>query len=376
MKKEFQIQDVLLYPISLIYGLIIWIRNRLFDYGILKSKEFNINVISVGNLHVGGTGKTPHVEHLIELLKKEFKIASLSRGYKRKTSGFILAKETSTVEEIGDEPKQIKQKHPDVIVAVDVNRVRGINKLLQIEKNLDCVILDDAFQHRYVTPSLSILLVDYNRSIFEDGLLPYGRLREPASERSRADIIIVTKCSKDVKPIELRILEKKLITNPYHRVYFTYTEYENPVPVFKESAKPILTETLKKEDTVVFLLTGIANASQLRKYISEFTSDIRDLDYPDHYAYTAKDMHELIEVFSSELKENKYIITTEKDAMRLQQFPGLEEEIKAAMHYIPVKIDFLENEAKDKDFDLYITQYVRNNKPDNILYKAKNKRKS
>ena len=222
MKKGFQIQDILFYPLSLIYGIVVWIRNVMFDINILKSKEFTIPVISVGNITVGGTGKTPHVEYLIRLLKDEFKIATLSRGYKRKSFGFVLANESSTVIEIGDEPRQIKQKFPEIAVAVDSNRVKGINKLLQSEKNLNAIILDDAFQHRYVSPGLSILLVDYNNPLKDDYLLPFGRLREQAGERQRADIIIVTKCPSKIKPIDQRLLEKDLKMFAYQKLFFYF----------------------------------------------------------------------------------------------------------------------------------------------------------
>ncbi len=373
MKKGFHILDIFLFPLSLIYAIIVWVRNRLFDYQfILTSKEFNLPVISVGNIYVGGTGKTPHIEHLVRLLKDEFKVATLSRGYQRKTKGFLLGKINSTSDEIGDEPKQIKLKFPDVKVAVDADRVKGINRLLQLEKDIDVILLDDAFQHRYVTPSMSILLVDYEHPLQKDALLPYGRLREQAFERRRADIIIVTKCPSDIKPIDQRLLEKYLKKRAHQKVFFTTLKYLDPVPVFNEFAKPITLEEFKVKKPAVFLLTGIANEQPLKKYLNDLTSQIKDLNYPDHYSYSVKDLRNLIEIFSAETNEQKLIITTEKDAMRLQQFPDLDEEIKEAMYYIPIQVEFLENEGKD--FNYYITSYVRNNKPDNILHQSKDKK--
>ncbi|HKJ41513.1 MAG TPA: tetraacyldisaccharide 4'-kinase, partial [Sunxiuqinia sp.] len=193
---------ILLYPISLIYGMVVYIRNSLYDYKIFKSTEFEIPVISIGNITVGGTGKTPHTEYLVELLKKHVNVATLSRGYKRKTKGFRLVETTSQVSEVGDEPLQIKKKFPMVTVAVDENRVHGINQLLKDEKHTpDAILLDDAFQHRRVTPGINILLIDYNNPIDKDQLLPLGRLRERKYQRRRANIIIYTKCPDEIAPI-------------------------------------------------------------------------------------------------------------------------------------------------------------------------------
>jgi tetraacyldisaccharide 4'-kinase len=369
MKKGFKFQFVLLYPLSLIYGFIVWFRNCLFDFNILKSREFTIPVISVGNITVGGTGKTPHVEYLVRLLKDEFSIATLSRGYKRKTSGFVLSTSTSTSSDIGDEPCQIKQKFPNIHVAVDANRVRGIGKLLEHDKNLKAVILDDGFQHRYVAPGLNILLVDYNNPIGSDHLLPYGRLREHPNEKQRADIIIVTKCPARVKPIEQRLLEMDLKKFAYQKLFFTTLEYGEPIPVFANSAKNISYGEMKALNPGLFLLTGIANPRLLKAHIRGINTKIEDIVYPDHYSYTASDMHELIGKFSALQMKNKFIITTEKDAMRLRQFPDLEDEIKQAMYYIPVHVEFSENDAKN--FNHLITNYVRNNKPDSLLHQPK-----
>ena len=207
----------LLLPLSALYGVVVWFRNKLFDWSILPSEEFSVPVICVGNITAGGTGKTPHVEYLIELLKKDYKVAVLSRGYKRKTSGFVLADTQSTVKTIGDEPLQIFKKFPDIIVAVDGNRRRGIKKLLNIpeEKRPEIILLDDAFQHRYVKPFLSILLIDSNRLIYEDTLLPAGRLRESRAGKDRANMVVVTKCSPELKPIDFRLISKHLDLYPY-----------------------------------------------------------------------------------------------------------------------------------------------------------------
>jgi tetraacyldisaccharide 4'-kinase len=372
MRRGFRIQDIILFPLSIIFGIIVWVRNRLFDFNFLRSKEFEIPVISVGNIAVGGTGKTPHVEYLIRLLKDESRVAMLSRGYKRKSSGYVLGTINSSSDEIGDEPRQIKQKFPEISVAVDGSRIRGITKLLEFDKSLEAIILDDAFQHRYVKAGLSIILVDYSFPLANDFLLPYGRLREPASERSRADIIIVTKCPKVIKPIDQRLIEKDLIMFAYQKIFFTTLIYGEPLPVFNNYAKDISIEKIQSSKPFILLVTGIANPLPLKKHVETLSNKMEELIYPDHYSYGASDLHELIVRFSSVSNKDKIIITTEKDAMRLQYFSDLDEDIKAAIYYIPVRIEFLENESIE--FNHIITSYVRNNKPDNILHKPKDKK--
>ena len=205
---------IFLKLLSLFYGFAVSLRNELFNLRLLSSKEFDLPVISIGNITAGGTGKTPHTEYIAALLKAKFKVAVLSRGYKRKTRGFYMVETTSKVRQVGDEPLQIKLKFSELIVAVDANRVRGIKRLIALPEKPDIILLDDAFQHQYVLPGINILLTDYNRLITEDSLLPYGRLRESASNKSRATIIIVTKCPAEIKPIEERIIIKDLNIRP------------------------------------------------------------------------------------------------------------------------------------------------------------------
>lgn len=202
-----------LTPLSMLYGMVVGIRNQLFELGFLKSRSFDIPVISVGNITVGGSGKTPHIEYLVRLLKDKVKVAVLSRGYKRKSKGYVLADADTSMSDIGDEPYQMKKKFPDIYIAVDKNRCEGIDNLTQQDatKDTDVVLLDDAFQHRYVKPGVNILLVDYHRLIISDKLLPAGRLREPKEGKARADIVIITKCPKDLKAINYRMLTLSLI---------------------------------------------------------------------------------------------------------------------------------------------------------------------
>ena len=254
-----------LLPLSWFYGLGVGFRNTLFEMGVLKSRSFSTPVISVGNITVGGTGKTPHVEYLIRLLKDKLNVAVLSRGYKRKSHGFVLADKDTPMRNIGDEPYQIKQKFPEVTVAVDAKRTRGIEKLTsdKTEKGVDVILLDDAFQHRYVKPGINILLVDYHRLVIYDKLLPAGRLREPIRSKDRADIVIITKCPKDLKPMEFRVITKAMELYPYQQLYFSTLEYDTLKPVFTEqteSTEQIQTGKLDSlSDKNVLLLTGIAS---------------------------------------------------------------------------------------------------------------------
>ena len=208
-----------LYPIAALYGIGVNIRNQLFDWHILPSRSFNVPIISIGNITVGGTGKTPHTEYLIKLLESEFQVGVLSRGYKRKSKGFVLATSETPMNQIGDEPYQIKQKFPHIHVAVDADRCHGIDKLCapEMTPEVEVILLDDAYQHRYVNPGINILLVDYHRMISEDYLLPAGRLREPERGKSRANIVIVTKCPRDIKPMDYRIISKQIDLYPYQK---------------------------------------------------------------------------------------------------------------------------------------------------------------
>ena len=356
----------MLYPFSIIYGIAVGLRNRLFDYNILKSAEFDIPVISVGNITVGGTGKTPHVEYLISILKEHFKIATLSRGYKRKTHDFRIASLSSTADEIGDEPRQIKHKFPEIEVAVDKKRVPGINKLLQSFKDLNAVILDDAYQHRYVKPGLSILLVDYNRLITRDYLLPFGRLREKPYEKRRANIILVTKCPKNLKPIDKRLVIKELNLFPYQTLYFTSYEYGDVIPVFKKDAEKMTFPDARERHPSVLLITGIASPRMLKRHVRGISTRISEITFPDHHAFKDKDLTEIEEKYNALPGENKMIITSEKDAMRLEEMEQLPDAIKSSMYYIPVKVVILDDQQEK--FNRQIINYVRCNKPVSKLF--------
>ena len=352
---------------SLIYGFIVCIRNLLFDLKILKSTEFDIPVISVGNITVGGTGKTPHIEYLIKLLSDEFNIAVLSRGYKRKTRNFILADIESGSDDIGDEPKQLKQKFPDVHIAVDRKRVHGIYNLLERIKDLKAILLDDAYQHRYVNPGLSILLVDYTRPIYSDYLLPFGNLRESKYGIRRADIVIITKTPKVLKPIEKRILIKELKILPYQFLYFTTYEYKNPEPVFRDNKMRIVLNNIKNTRPSILLVTGIAQPAPLVEFLKNYSKTIDEMKFPDHHSYTTEDLGKIKVRFTRLEGKVKYIFTTEKDAVRFRELQISDDELKLSMYYIPIEVKFLYNGSKKFDND--IINYVKKNKRIGKLYK-------
>lgn len=365
-----KINDWLL-PFSWIYGSIVRFRNWLFDMGLKKSKSFSIPIISVGNITVGGSGKTPHVEYLIRLLHDKAKIAVLSRGYKRKSHGYVLAEESTTMPEIGDEPFQMHQKFSDIYVAVDAKRARGIENLQNDEatKDVDVVLLDDAFQHRYVKPGINILLVDYHRLIIYDKMLPAGRLREPLSCKNRADIVIITKCPKDLKPMEFRVLTKAMDLYPFQKLYFTSIDYDTPKGVFEE--KQI--ELDKLQDYHVLLLTGIASPKQMEHDLKPMTKDITNLSFGDHHSFKGKDIDRINDAFES-MPEPRIIITTEKDAVRLRETEGLYEKVKSNMYELPIKVSFMLDQQDN--FNEKIISYVRKNSRNSILAKRKDDNKS
>lgn len=368
MKKIPTFIKSLLIPFSLLYGLIVAIRNLLFDFNILKITEFKIPIISVGNITVGGTGKTPHIEYLISLLKDDFNIATLSRGYKRKSKGFILADEKANANTIGDEPMQIKRKFPDILVSVDKKRVNGVKKLLNSDhgNDLDAILLDDAYQHRHIKPGISILLIDYNRPITRDFIMPYGRLRESSEEKDRANIIIVSKTPKNMTPIEKRIIVKELNLLPYQTLYFTCLDYDNLQPVFKKEAINVVNEDWGKENFSILLVTGIANPTPLREYLETFADNVEEMQFPDHYSFTQKDIKQIEERFINLEGENKIIITTEKDATRFYDMKINQINIRKNLFFVPLRIKFLKD---DKSlFDRQILNYVRKNKRSSNLH--------
>ncbi|WP_298370762.1 tetraacyldisaccharide 4'-kinase [uncultured Lutibacter sp.] len=330
------------YPFSFLYDFITSIRNVLYDKHVFNSTKFETPVIVVGNLSVGGTGKTPQIEYLIRLLKADCKLAVLSRGYKRKSKGFIIADEKSNSDLIGDEPFQYYKKFENVIIAVDSDRTNGINQLENLNNPPDVVLLDDAFQHRKVEGGLNILLTPYNDLYIDDSLLPAGNLRENTSGAKRAQIIIVTKCPNSLSEVEQFQIAKKLKPTLYQTVFFTTISYSDEI---KGSSKFLIKELKEKE---VVLVTGIANPTPLLDYLHNMDVRFTHLKYPDHYNFNEDDLKTISEKFDAVVSKNKLLLTTEKDYVRI--FDKIEN-----LHYISIKTEFLNH---SNDFNKIIKRYV------------------
>ena len=318
-----------LQPLAWLYCAGVWLRNKLFDRGILPVEEFSVPIISVGNLTVGGTGKTPLTEYLIELLLPHKRIAVLSRGYRRKSRGYVQATPNSTTHDIGDEPLQIYRKYPDVIVAVDSDRRRGINYLLQLDNPPQVILLDDAHQHRYVRPSLSIVLCDYNRPIYTDMPLPAGRLREPMSGLRRADIVVLTKCPHILNDNELN-QEATLLQYDANKLYAAHIAYGAPRHITTNQSVDI-EKIITNGNAIIF--TGISNPSPMIEYVSQYTSHITVQSYPDHHNFTSQELDKLARIA---VEKNAIVLTTEKDAARLS-IATLPKEIADHCYILPLK---------------------------------------
>ena len=342
---------VLLLPLALIYGLIIYIRNRLFDKDYFKSAEFNFPLICVGNLSVGGTGKSPMAEYLIELLKPKFKIATLSRGYKRKTKGYVLANQNTTALEIGDEPMQFYSKFPGIAVASCEERIVGIPHLLQDVPDLQAIILDDAFQHRSVKAGLNILLTEFSNLYAHDFFLPTGDLRDERASAKRAQAIIVSKCPYDLSAEMKQKIIRDLKPEASQKVFFTTIEYGTPYHIFNHGDEWMLTPRDE-----VLLVCGIANPKPLKEYLHEKTHTYYQQDYSDHHIFSIDDLNEIKEKFENIHAKDKMILTTEKDAVRLIKFT--EQLASLPMYVLPIRHFFLFEEGQH--FNELVTDFITN----------------
>lgn len=360
--------DKWMLPLSWLYGTVTTIRNWLFDNGMLKSEQYPIPVIGVGNITVGGTGKTPHVEYLIRLLSKNYKVAVLSRGYKRKTRGYLLATSETKMRDIGDEPWQVKQKFPDVYVAVDRNRRNGIRHLINDEatRDVQIILLDDAFQHRYVKPGLNMLLIDYHRMITDDELLPAGRMRESAKGRRRAQLVITTKCPNSITPMDFRVVQNALNLRPYQKLFFSTFLYGDLKGLYNQKTRPL--RSIEAEEHVM-LLTGIASPEQMMMDLRRHTRHITPVSFQDHHFFTAKDALYIADEFKK-LSPPRLIITTEKDATRLHQCSSLPEILKQNLYVLPIQVEIMRGE-KDK-FNEEILGYVRKDSGNSTMAERKN----
>lgn len=318
----------------------------------LSSKSYDFPVICVGNLSVGGTGKTPHTEFIIQNLKKENQLAALSRGYGRKTKGFILADSGDSAETIGDEPFQLFKKFEDIMVAVDEKRRRGIQKLRSLPSPPDIIVLDDAFQHRKVKAGLNILLTDYSKLYIHDHLLPSGRLRESRSGARRADLIVVTKSPAVLSPLEIRRITSSLKPQAYQKVFFSYISYRKLKPLNKKAVELGLKKKHLSEWGVI-LTTAIANPEPLFLYLKRYAKEVEKLSFNDHHFFTKKDYQKIFKVSEGLLSPKKLMITTEKDAVKID----LSELEDIAVFCLPIEIKF--HKHGDDDFAEELNQYVR-----------------
>ena len=342
------IMDALLTPFSWGDGAGVWLRNAAFNAGLLPQEEFDVPVVSVGNITVGGTGKTPHVEYIIEALYRRYHIAVLSRGYKRKTKGFILASNNMTPRDIGDEPYQIFRKFSGLItLAVCESRRKGIRELLRIDPDINLILLDDGFQHRYVKPKVNIVLVDYNLPPYEDKLMPLGTLREPARNVLRGDIVVVTKCPSDITAMDIRMVKKNLALFPYQGLFFSNIRYADPVPVFPVQSPQLTSLQWLREDEAVLCLTGIATPKPLVRYLRQFAARVKVMHFDDHHFFTRRDFNDIFKVYNSLEGKRKFIITTEKDAVRIMNNPYYPPTRRHCIYYIPMRVGFLEMEGSN-----------------------------
>lgn len=334
---------LLLFPFAILYDLITSIRNFLFDVDILKSTKFDIPVIAVGNLSVGGTGKTPQIEYLINLLKNDYNVAVLSRGYKRKTSGFILLNDSHSAEEVGDEPLQFFKKFSKIQVAVDANRTNGITQLLNQKNKPDVVLLDDAFQHRKVTAGFYVLLTKYNDLYTNDFLLPTGNLRESRRGAKRANVIVVTKCSNHLSDKEKNKIKESLKPTKNQQILFSTISYAETVKGVKE----IKTNELSNYEVV--LVTGIANPKPMLQFLDKLKVAYHHINFPDHHHFTESDITKIQHQFELISNQNKIILTTEKDYMRLAS--KIEN-----LYHLPIETKFLE---ASENFNKQIESFIK-----------------
>jgi tetraacyldisaccharide 4'-kinase len=339
----------LLFPISFLYGLIIWIRNWLFDKNIKKSAAFNFPVICVGNLAVGGTGKTPMTEYLVSFLLPKFKTATLSRGYKRKTKGFAIANDTTTALHIGDEPMQFHKKFPELTVAVGEERLVAIPQLLHARPETEVIILDDAFQHRQVRAGFNIVLTDYRNLYTRDLMLPAGDLRDVKSSIKRADNIIVTKCKTDLTGEEKENITREIDPKSHQQVYFTEIVYNRPYHLFTLQPGTI------QPTTDVLLLSGIANPKPLKEFLTSQVHSYDMLRFADHHIFSSDDLQDIIKHFEKIQSADKMILTTEKDGVRLEKFSN--ELSHFPIFVLPIKHRFLFND--EARFEQDITKFVQ-----------------
>ena len=324
---------ILLVPFSMLYGAVVWLRNRLYDRQVLKSTSFNIPLICVGNLSAGGTGKSPMVEFLLKKLHTKWKLAVLSRGYKRKTKGYALAKPGTNALEIGDEPMQFHLKFPDVTIAVGEERIVAIPQILHDRPETNVIILDDAFQHRTVKAGMNIVLTDYSNLFTRDWYLPTGDLRDEKASYKRADVLVVTKCPPTLSEEERKQIREEIKPLPHQKVFFSAIRYGQPYHILTKEPVQL------HPDAEVLLVSGIANPEPLKKFLHEVADTYYELLYSDHHIFSIDDLNEIRKKFSQVQNDRKLIITTEKDAVRLIKFEHQLQDLP--LYVLPIEVQFL-----------------------------------
>ncbi len=345
---------IFLFPLAALYGVVIRIRNKFYDWGFKKQTSFEIPVISVGNLCAGGSGKTPMTEYLVRLLNNNYRLATLSRGYKRKTKGFVIADASSTAAQIGDEPRQYAVKFPEIVVAVDENRRRGIRNLLNLKNAPEIVLLDDAYQHRRVKPGLSILVTDYFLTYVHDQLLPLGMLREPVSGAKRAQVIVVTKSPRIFSPILRRQITEELKPEPHQQLFFSYVRYVGIKPVYANIPD---FDLQKHKPSAIFMITGIANPSPMEEYLRSVCDELVMIEFPDHHDFTGQELASIKQRFADFHSREKIMVTTEKDAMRLRN-PESEAIFRnLPLYYLQIEHEF-HKEDKEK-FNALVSDFLK-----------------
>jgi tetraacyldisaccharide 4'-kinase len=333
---QHRLVQLLLAPVSLLYGIAVALHRLAYASGLLKAVSFSVPVISIGNLSMGGAGKTPHIEWLVRFLKPYISVATLSRGYRRKTMGFLFVQPEMSVREAGDEPLQFKRKFPDISVAVSESRVLGIPQIMSYFPQTQAILLDDAFQHRAVQPGLNILLTEFRRPFFRDFLLPSGRLREWRSSYKRADMIIVSKCPEGIGQAEKDAFIADLEPLPGQQVFFSTYEYGEPYYLFNPAYRGTI-----DTDTEIIAITGIAHANYLHEYLLPRCGSLTTIEYEDHHDFEVQEMVQLRHRYDSLEAPRKMIITTEKDAMRLDMHRAFFLEHQLPLFVIPVQVRFL-----------------------------------
>jgi len=351
--KKNIVATILLWPFSILYGGLISLRNIFYEARLLRSTSFSIPVINVGNLSLGGTGKTPHIEHLIKLLSPYINVGTLSRGYKRKTKGFRLVVSHDNAKVAGDEPLQFKTKFPHIPVAVSESRNIGIPMLLKSHPETQTILLDDAFQHRSVVPGMNILLSAYNEPFYEDHLMPLGRLREPRESYRRADVIIVSKCPDEMEATERQAVLDKIKPTSKQQVFFSKYKYKEPYFIFDPSVKIEL-----NEEAHVVLISAIAKVDYLIDYLADVTNVENIVKFEDHHYFTDLELEQFKKIYDNIGIENAFFITTEKDAMRLALHSEFLKKHKIPIFVLPLEVEFLDDD--EEQFNTKVKDFLQN----------------